>query len=98
MKNNNIEFQSITVPEEYTNGLHDFIKKSITDWFTEIENKLREIKEDNCPELSDEEFAKLMIVEFNTDKDNIPYANIRLKTAEEILQDIEVNRKCFMKL
>ena len=98
MKNNTIKFQSITVPEEYTNGLHDFINKSITDWFTEIENKLREIKEDNCPELSDEEFAKIMIVEFNTDEDNIPYANIRLKTAEEILQDIEVNGKCFMKL
>lgn len=68
----------------YNNSLNDLISKSLDKWYGDIENKLREIKEKEAPELTDEEFAKIMMVEFHMDSDN-PYAVIRLKTAEEIL-------------
>ena len=68
----------------YNNSLNDLISKSLDKWYGDIENKLREIKEKEAPELTDEEFAKLILVEFHMDNDN-PYALIRLKTAEEIL-------------
>lgn len=68
----------------YNNSLNDLISKSLDKWYGDIENKLREIKEKEAPELTDEEFAKIMMVEFHMDSDN-PYAVIRLKTPEEIL-------------
>lgn len=68
----------------YNNSLNDLISKSLDKWYGDIENKLREIKEKEAHELTDEEFAKIMMVEFHMDSDN-PHAVIRLKTAEEIL-------------
>ena len=74
----------------YNNSLNDLISKSLDKWYGDIENKLREIKEKEAPELTDEEFAKFILVEFHMD-DNNPYAVIRLKTPEEILMDIKKN-------
>lgn len=100
-----MDFKPITIPENIQEGdysvIQDAINKSLGEWFTKIENKLREIKELNCPEATDEEFAKIIIVEFNLNNEGIPYAIIRLKTAEELLDDIyknDVSDKCFMKL
>ena len=62
------------------------------DWLSDIESYLRNLKEKECPEVSDEEFAKLFVVKFHLDSKH-PYASIRFKTPEELLEEYKKNIK-----
>lgn len=68
--------------------INDLINKSMINWFGRIEKELRRIKEENYQELSDEDFAKMMVVEFHLD--DISYAIIRLKTVDELLEEVMI--------
>lgn len=67
-------------------GYSEIINDCINNWFSDIESYLRDLKEKECPELSDEDFAEMFVVEFHLDS-NHPYALIRLKTPEELLEE-----------
>lgn len=69
-------------------SLSKIIEHSITNHLKKINEYLQDLKEKEAPELTNEEFAEAFVIEHHFEDDN-PYSLVRLKTVEELLNELE---------